>query len=82
MTIKFQADADLNQNIVNAVIRINSEIDFQTANDANLRGLKDDKVLELAAHQKRTLVSHDQRTMPLYNDHARTRFICTVASKF
>jgi len=64
MKIKFQADADLNQNIVNAVVRINSEINFQTANDANLRGLKDDKVLELAANQKRTLVSHDQRTMP------------------
>ena len=66
MKIKFQADADLNQNIVNAVIRINSEINFQTATNANLRGLKDDKVLELAANQKRILVSHDQRTMPTH----------------
>ena len=64
MKIKFQADADLNQNIVNAVVRIDSKIDFQTAINANLKGLTDIQVLALAANQKRVLVSHDQRTMP------------------
>ena len=66
MKIKFQADADLNQNIVNAVVRIDSKIDFQTAINANLKGLTDIQVLALAANQKRVLVSHDQRTMPNY----------------
>jgi hypothetical protein len=59
MKIKFQADEDLNQNIVNAVIRISSKIDFQTAFSADLKGLKDREVLALTASQKRILVSHD-----------------------
>jgi hypothetical protein len=29
MKIKFQADADLNQNIINAIFRVESKIDFQ-----------------------------------------------------
>lgn len=66
MKIKFQADADLNQNIVNAVLRIESKIDFQTAINANLTGLVDNQVLELAANQRRILVSHDKRTMTKY----------------
>ena len=64
MKIKFQADADLNIYIVNAVLRIESKIDFKTANDAKLEGLDDHKVLQFAANQQRILVSHDQRTMP------------------
>jgi hypothetical protein len=64
MKIKFQADEDLNQNIVNAVIRLEPKIDFQTAFNANLKGLTDAQVLALATHQKRILVSHDHRTMP------------------
>jgi hypothetical protein len=64
MKIKFQADEDLNQNIVNAVIRISSKINFQTAFSADLKGLKDREVLALTASQKRILVSHDHRTMP------------------
>ena len=64
MRIKFQADADLNQHIVNAVLRIEPGIDFQTSNNANLTGLTDREVLELAASQRRILVSHDQKTMP------------------
>ncbi len=64
MKIKFQADEDLNQNIISAVLRINSKIDFQTATNADLKGLTDKQVLEFAANQKRILISHDQRTMP------------------
>ncbi|NET58577.1 MAG: hypothetical protein F6K47_21210 [Symploca sp. SIO2E6] len=64
MKIKFQADADLKQQIVSAVLRLETAIDFQTANKANLTGLTDRQVLELAASQRRVLVSHDQKTMP------------------
>ena len=64
MTIKFQADADLNQNIVTGVLRRESAIDFQTALVADLEGVPDEKVLKIAAKERRILVSHDHRTMP------------------
>lgn len=66
MTIRFQADADLNQNILTGILRREPEIDFQTATTAGLSGLTDKQVLEIAAQAGRILVSHDQRTMPRY----------------
>jgi hypothetical protein len=64
MKVRFQADADLNQIIVKATLRLESSIDFQTAPVADLEGLDDRQVLKLAAAQNRILVSHDRRTMP------------------
>jgi predicted nuclease of predicted toxin-antitoxin system len=64
MKIRFQADADLNEEIVAGVIRRESVIDFQTAEEANLRGYSDAVVLAIAAQENRMLVSHDRRTMP------------------
>jgi len=61
---RFQADADLNQTIVLAVLRKEPGIDFRTAADAGLRGVPDAEVLALAARAERILVSHDFRTMP------------------
>jgi len=49
---------------VAAVLRRSSAIDFQTAHSANLGGLKDIKVLGIAASEGRILVTHDSRTMP------------------
>ena len=66
MKIRFQADADLNQLIVKATLRLAPEIDFQTAHAADLAGLNDVAVLRLAAEHGRVLVSHDRRTMPHY----------------
>lgn len=66
MTIKFQADADLNQNIVAGVLRREAAIDFQTALAMDLEGVPDEKVLEIIAKEQRILVSHDRRTMPLH----------------
>lgn len=60
----FQADADLNEDIVTAVLRREPSIDFQTAVEANLRGVADPDVLALAAQQGRILVTHDRKTMP------------------
>jgi hypothetical protein len=64
MKIRFQADADLNQIIVKATLRLEPAIDFQTAHAANLASLDDTAVLKLAAEQDRILVSHDRKSMP------------------
>ena len=64
MPIRFQADADLNQIIVSAVVRRVPDIDFKTATSAGLAGLKDQEVLDIAARDGRVLVTHDQKTMP------------------
>lgn len=64
MKIRFQADADFNQIIVKATLRLEPSIDFQTAQAAGLVGLDDPDVLRLTAKQGRVLVSHDRKTMP------------------
>ena len=66
MSIRFLADADLDYAIVQGVRRRELSIDFKSANDAGLEGLPDDQVLELAAGERRVLVSHDKSTMPVY----------------
>ena len=66
MRIRFQADADLNQIIVKATLRLEPGIDFQTATAADLAGLDDPEVLKQAADQGRILVSHDRKTMPAH----------------
>lgn len=66
MKIKFQADADLNEDIVTGVLRKIPEIDFQTATEAKLTGITDENVLETAARENRILVTHDRKTMPKY----------------
>jgi Domain of unknown function (DUF5615) len=62
--IRFQADADLRQAIVTGVIRREPNLDFRSANDAKLEGVKDPEVLALAAQDGRVLVTHDRKTMP------------------
>ena len=64
MSVRFQADADLNHVIVQATLRREPSIDFQTAHAAGLVGLPDPEVLALAAHAGRVLVTHDRKTMP------------------
>ena len=54
----------MNKAIVNGVLRREPSVDFQTAQAAELRSLKDFEVLHLAANSKRVLVSHDVNTMP------------------
>ena len=66
MTVLFQADADLNEDIVSGVLRRAPEVDFQTANEADLESLSDPEVLAIAARQNRILVCHDRRTMPIH----------------
>jgi uncharacterized protein DUF5615 len=61
---QFQADADLNEDIVKGVLRREPKVDFRTATSARLRGLSDLEVLTIAAEEARILVSHDRKTMP------------------
>ncbi len=66
MKVRFQADADLHQMIVTALVRREPGVDFQTATAAQLQGLSDPEVLQRTAADGRALVSHDQSTMPQY----------------
>ncbi len=76
MKVSFQADADLNQIIVKATLRREPTIDFQTAHAAKLSGLKDEKVLAMAAKTDRILVTHDRKTIP----HSFAEFIMSQTS--
>lgn len=64
MSLRFQADADLNANIRRAVARHERAIDLRSAVAAGLPYLPDSDVLRIAAEDGRLLVTHDQRTMP------------------
>jgi hypothetical protein len=76
MTRRFQADADLNRTILQAVVRREPALDFQTAAAAGLTGLRDRKGRALPARDGRVLVTHDQKTMPRHF----AAFIATVTS--
>ncbi len=64
MKIRYQADADLNADIVTGIRRREPLIDIQSADDAGLRRVADPLVLAYAAREGRILVSHDRKTMP------------------
>jgi hypothetical protein len=75
MKVHFQADADLNAEIVAGVLRREPSIDFQTADEANLRRFPDPEVLALAAQENRILVTHDRRgssTVKRGHEHHRS----------
>ena len=65
MPIRYQADADLNQVIVSAVVRRVPAIDFRTATAAGLAGLKDQEVLAVAAFHKPDTSAPDDGGSPL-----------------
>jgi uncharacterized protein (DUF433 family) len=63
--IRFLGDWDLNQeDIVTGVLRRETAIDFKTGASAKLAGLLDAQVLELAATERRILVTHDRTSLP------------------
>jgi len=64
LSIRFLADNDLRKVIVDATLRHEPGIDFQTAQQAGLDHLDDRAVLHFAASQSRILVSHDRPSMP------------------
>lgn len=56
MKIQFQADADFNAEIVLGLLRREPRIDFQTAEEANLRGVPDPEVLAFAAQEQGSIL--------------------------
>jgi len=64
MRVKFLADANFSRRIVKGVQRREPLLDFQTAEEAGLPGRPDSEVLEIAASQRRVLVTYDRKTMP------------------
>ena len=64
MKPRFQADNDLRNSIRNGVLRREQAIDFQSARAAQLDGVPDSAVLEIAATADRILVTHDENSMP------------------
>lgn len=64
MKLRFQADNDLRQAIVRAVVRRECLIDFRDAREAHLDGKPDREVLLFSARAGRILISHDFATMP------------------
>jgi hypothetical protein len=64
VSIRFQADNDLNRLIIAATFRREPAVDFQTAQTAQLDHLDDEAVLQRAASEGRILVTHDKRTLP------------------
>jgi Domain of unknown function (DUF5615) len=64
MTLRFQADVNLNQLILRAARRREPALDFQTPEIAGLAGLPDPEVLFRAAEDGRVLLTHDLQTMP------------------
>ena len=64
MKIRFQADENLNEDIVTGVLRLVPEIDFEFADQAGLYKLSDLEVLAIAAGDQRILITHDRRSMP------------------
>lgn len=66
MRIKFLADVNLSAAIVEAVLRLEASIDFQTHKIAALDSKTDPEVLRIAAESGRLLVTHDRNTMPAH----------------
>jgi hypothetical protein len=85
MKVRYQADADLNEDIVTGVQRRAPEIDFQTADELELANLPDPDVLVLAAREGRILVTHDRRTMPThfgrFIEHHRSPGLIVISQK-
>ncbi|HYW45501.1 MAG TPA: hypothetical protein VE959_21745 [Bryobacteraceae bacterium] len=64
MSIRFQADADLNPEIERGLRRREPAIDFRGATSVIPDGTSDPDVLRFAADDGRVLVSRDVSTMP------------------
>ena len=62
--IRFAADHNLNDAIVNALIREIPLLDIVCVRDVGLADAKDSEILEWAAKQGRIVVTHDKNTMP------------------
>jgi Domain of unknown function (DUF5615) len=63
LRVRFLADANLDQDIVAGVLRREPEVDFELSQGVIAEGMRDPKVLALAASLGRIVVTHDVRTL-------------------
>jgi predicted nuclease of predicted toxin-antitoxin system len=66
VSIRFLADADLNQAIVKGVREREPALDLMSATEGLLEGLSDPDVLAFATAENRILISHDTSAMPVH----------------
>ena len=64
MKIRFQADESLSYALIQAVLRLESSIEFTIAREADALGLGDPEVLAIASRNGRLLVTRDKATFP------------------
>ena len=76
MSLRFQADADLDPEIQRGLRRREPAIDFRGAGGVIADGTPDPEVLRIAAEDGRVLVTRDVSTMPVHFE----RFIAENAS--
>ncbi len=60
---RFLADHDVNEQILNAVLRLEPGIEIDRAREVGMDGRPDPEVLRFAASQGRIVISHDVNTM-------------------
>jgi hypothetical protein len=63
---RFLADNDLNEHIIDGVLRREPALEFVRVRDVGMSERPDPEVLAVAAAQNFLLVSHDVNTMPGY----------------
>jgi predicted nuclease of predicted toxin-antitoxin system len=64
--IRFQADENLDQAIVDGVLRREPAVEFQTAQESGLPGADDQEILQWCSTEDYVLVSHDVKTVPTH----------------
>ena len=62
--MKFLADEDFNQAVINGLRRQRRAIDFLSAREGGVLHRPDEEVLKSASKLGRVLVTHDRNTMP------------------
>ena len=63
MTVRFLADEDLRDSIIQGLRSREPALDILDVKSAGLRGTKDPVLLEIAAEQSRILITQDRNTM-------------------
>lgn len=66
MKIRFQADENLDQAIVDGVLRREPAVEFETAQESGLLGADDPTILQWCSTEGYVLVSHDVKTVPTH----------------
>lgn len=64
--MKFVADENFDNRILRGLLRRKPDLDIVRVQDLEIAGAGDDLVLAWAAQAARILLTHDQRTVPVY----------------